>query len=171
MTIGLCRLAQEQTISQPYTVAFMCQEARLTADDKVLEIGTGSGYCAAVLSLLAHEVHTVERHRGALPHGTRRLARLRLHERALLLGRWHARPAAGGAVRCDPLHRRGRVAARGLSGATRRRRPADHPHRPASRASKCTASPAAATSSNAKTSAASASCRSSVVSQGTDATR
>src|SRR4029078_8682088 len=42
----------EQTISQPYTVAFMCQEARLAAGDKVLEVGTGSGYCAAVLSLL-----------------------------------------------------------------------------------------------------------------------
>jgi protein-L-isoaspartate(D-aspartate) O-methyltransferase len=51
----------EQTISQPYTVAFMCQEARVTAADKVLEIGTGSGYGAAVLSLLAREVHTVER--------------------------------------------------------------------------------------------------------------
>jgi protein-L-isoaspartate(D-aspartate) O-methyltransferase len=51
----------EQTISQPYTVAFMCQEARLAATDKVLEIGTGSGYGAAVLSLLASEVHTIER--------------------------------------------------------------------------------------------------------------
>lgn len=51
----------EQTISQPYTVAFMCQEARIKATDKVLEIGTGTGYCAAVLSLLAREVHTVER--------------------------------------------------------------------------------------------------------------
>jgi protein-L-isoaspartate(D-aspartate) O-methyltransferase len=51
----------EQTISQPYTVAFMCEAARLRADDKVLEIGTGSGYGAAVLSLLAREVHTVER--------------------------------------------------------------------------------------------------------------
>jgi protein-L-isoaspartate(D-aspartate) O-methyltransferase len=51
----------EQTISQPYTVAFMCQEAHLTAGDKVLEIGTGSGYGAAVLSLLAREVHTIER--------------------------------------------------------------------------------------------------------------
>jgi protein-L-isoaspartate(D-aspartate) O-methyltransferase len=56
MPIGL-----EQTISQPYTVAFMCQEARITADDKVLEIGTGSGYGAAVLSLLARDVHTIER--------------------------------------------------------------------------------------------------------------
>jgi protein-L-isoaspartate(D-aspartate) O-methyltransferase len=51
----------EQTISQPYTVAFMCHEARISAGDKVLEIGTGSGYGAAVLSLLAGEVHTVER--------------------------------------------------------------------------------------------------------------
>jgi protein-L-isoaspartate(D-aspartate) O-methyltransferase len=51
----------DQTISQPYTVAFMCQAAHLTPDDKVLEIGTGSGYGAAVLSLLAREVHTMER--------------------------------------------------------------------------------------------------------------
>jgi protein-L-isoaspartate(D-aspartate) O-methyltransferase len=51
----------DQTISQPFTVAFMCQEARLTAGDRVLEIGTGTGYCAAVLSLLADEVHTIER--------------------------------------------------------------------------------------------------------------
>lgn len=51
----------EQTISQPYTVGFMCQEARLQSGDKVLEIGTGSGYAAAVLSLLADVVHTVER--------------------------------------------------------------------------------------------------------------
>jgi len=66
----------EQTISQPYTVAFMCQEARLTADDKVLDVGTGSGYCAAVLSLLTREVHSIERH-GAL-HGSakNRLRRL-----------------------------------------------------------------------------------------------
>jgi protein-L-isoaspartate(D-aspartate) O-methyltransferase len=51
----------EQTISQPYTVAFMCQAAKIEATDKVLEIGTGSGYGAAVLSLLAREVHTIER--------------------------------------------------------------------------------------------------------------
>lgn len=66
----------EQTISQPYTVAFMCQEARIAAGDKVLEIGTGSGYGAAVLSLLAREVHTIERI-GDLYHDSReRLARL-----------------------------------------------------------------------------------------------
>src|SRR5205823_2984914 len=48
----------EQTISQPYTVGFMCQEAQITRGDKVLEVGTGSGYGAAVLSLLARELHT-----------------------------------------------------------------------------------------------------------------
>jgi protein-L-isoaspartate(D-aspartate) O-methyltransferase len=51
----------EQTISQPYTVAFMCQEARLRETDKVLEIGTGSGYGAAVLAELVHSVHAIER--------------------------------------------------------------------------------------------------------------
>jgi protein-L-isoaspartate(D-aspartate) O-methyltransferase len=54
-------IAFEQTISQPYTVAFMCQEARLRATDKVLEIGAGSGYGAAVLAELAREVHAIER--------------------------------------------------------------------------------------------------------------
>jgi protein-L-isoaspartate(D-aspartate) O-methyltransferase len=69
----------EQTISQPYTVAFMCQEARLSADDKVLEIGTGSGYGAAVLSLLAREVHTVERIAELSRAAEERLARLGYH--------------------------------------------------------------------------------------------
>ena len=51
----------DQTISQPYTVAFMCEAANLSADDKVLEIGTGSGYGAAVLSCICREVHSIER--------------------------------------------------------------------------------------------------------------
>jgi protein-L-isoaspartate(D-aspartate) O-methyltransferase len=50
-----------QTISQPYTVAFMCQALQLDGTEKVLEIGAGSGYGAAVLSLLASSVHTIER--------------------------------------------------------------------------------------------------------------
>src|SRR5882757_8018630 len=68
-------IGHEQTISQPYTVAFMCQEARVAAEDRVLEVGTGSGYAAALLSLLAWEVHTVERievlHRSAKERLTR----------------------------------------------------------------------------------------------------
>ncbi len=50
-----------QTISQPYIVAKMCELSDLHGTERVLEIGTGSGYAAAVLSLLAEEVYTVER--------------------------------------------------------------------------------------------------------------
>ncbi|MEK6714821.1 MAG: protein-L-isoaspartate(D-aspartate) O-methyltransferase [Candidatus Omnitrophota bacterium] len=49
-----------QTISQPYIVAYMTQAARLFPDDRVLEIGTGSGYQAAVLAELVKEVYTIE---------------------------------------------------------------------------------------------------------------
>jgi protein-L-isoaspartate(D-aspartate) O-methyltransferase len=51
----------EQTISQPYIVARMAQALMLKPQDKVLEVGTGSGYAAAVFSHLAAEVHTIER--------------------------------------------------------------------------------------------------------------
>lgn len=50
----------DQTISQPYIVALMSSLLNLVGSEKVLEVGTGSGYQAAVLSLLAREVHTVE---------------------------------------------------------------------------------------------------------------
>jgi len=49
-----------QTISQPYVVAFMTEKLELQPDDKVLEIGTGSGYQAAVLAELAKQVYTIE---------------------------------------------------------------------------------------------------------------
>jgi protein-L-isoaspartate(D-aspartate) O-methyltransferase len=52
-----------QTISQPYTVAFQTQLLELNSYDKVLEVGTGSGYQAAVLSLLDAHVYTIERQR------------------------------------------------------------------------------------------------------------
>ncbi len=51
-----------QTISQPYIVAFMTQALQLAGAEKVLEVGTGSGYQAAVLSCLARQVYTIERH-------------------------------------------------------------------------------------------------------------
>lgn len=53
---------EQQTISQPYTVALMTQMLDLAAGAKVLEIGTGSGYQAAVLAMLGLQVFTVERH-------------------------------------------------------------------------------------------------------------
>lgn len=51
-----------QTISQPYIVALMIQIADLTQESKVLDVGTGSGYAAAVLSQIVREVHTIEFH-------------------------------------------------------------------------------------------------------------
>ena len=56
-------IACGQTISQPSVVALMTEAREVTPRDKVLEVGTGSGYQAAILSLLARRVYTVERHR------------------------------------------------------------------------------------------------------------
>ena len=53
-----------QTISQPYIVALMIERAEVQHGDTVLEIGTGSGYAAAVLSRIAEHVYTIERHAG-----------------------------------------------------------------------------------------------------------
>tara|TARA_R110002095_G_scaffold197518_4_gene176735 strand:- start:1517 stop:2191 length:675 start_codon:yes stop_codon:yes gene_type:complete len=65
-----------QTISQPYTVAYMCAAAQLSGNENVLEVGCGSGYGAAVLSLLAREVHTVERIPELVQQAKERLQRL-----------------------------------------------------------------------------------------------
>jgi protein-L-isoaspartate(D-aspartate) O-methyltransferase len=55
-------IAAGQTISQPWIVAAICQALELRGSERVLEVGTGSGYSACVLSLLAAEVISVERH-------------------------------------------------------------------------------------------------------------
>lgn len=55
-------IGEEQTISQPYIVALMTELLDLTGDEKVLEIGTGSGYQAAIIAELAKEVYSIERH-------------------------------------------------------------------------------------------------------------
>lgn len=58
---GALPIGHGQTISQPVVVAFMAEAMQIAETDRVLEIGTGSGYGAAILSRLAAEVHTVER--------------------------------------------------------------------------------------------------------------
>jgi protein-L-isoaspartate(D-aspartate) O-methyltransferase len=60
---GPLPIGKGQTISQPYIVALMTQLLELKGDEKILEVGTGSGYQAAVLAHLAREVHTIERHK------------------------------------------------------------------------------------------------------------
>ncbi len=55
-------IGKQQTISQPYTVAFMTQALGVSPGDKILEIGTGSGYQAAVLAEMGARVFTIERH-------------------------------------------------------------------------------------------------------------
>lgn len=62
-----------QTISQPYVVALMISKLELDHDDKVLEIGGGSGYAAALLGQIVHEVHTVERIRELVVYARERL--------------------------------------------------------------------------------------------------
>ena len=57
---GPLPIGQGQTISQPYIVALMSERLELSGDERVLEIGTGSGYQAAVLSLLAKQVYSIE---------------------------------------------------------------------------------------------------------------
>jgi protein-L-isoaspartate(D-aspartate) O-methyltransferase len=54
-------IAEGQTISQPYMVARICEVLALRGDERVLDVGTGSGYQAAVLAELAADVHTIER--------------------------------------------------------------------------------------------------------------
>ncbi len=72
-------IGQDQTISQPYTVAFMLQALQLTGQDRVLEIGTGSGYGAAVISRLVRHVDTVERLPALVGGARERLRRLGYH--------------------------------------------------------------------------------------------
>jgi protein-L-isoaspartate(D-aspartate) O-methyltransferase len=65
-----------QTISQPYTVAFMTEALEIKEGDRVLEIGTGSGYQAAVLVELGARVFTIERHMDLLVEARQRFDRL-----------------------------------------------------------------------------------------------
>jgi protein-L-isoaspartate(D-aspartate) O-methyltransferase len=69
-------IACGQTISQPYVVAYMTEQLALRPHHRVLEVGTGSGYQAAVLSRLAREVVSIERYRTLADKARQRLAAL-----------------------------------------------------------------------------------------------
>jgi protein-L-isoaspartate(D-aspartate) O-methyltransferase len=72
-------IGDQQTISQPYIVAEMTQALQLSANDRVLEIGTGSGYQAAILAEIVYRVYTIERIHSLLIKARRIFDRLRYH--------------------------------------------------------------------------------------------
>lgn len=69
-------IGRGQTISQPFMVAAMAEALGLSGEERVLEIGAGSGYQAAVLSLLTREIHTIEMHPDLAEATAERLKRL-----------------------------------------------------------------------------------------------
>jgi protein-L-isoaspartate(D-aspartate) O-methyltransferase len=69
-------IAERQTISQPFIVAYMIEAAGLRPTDRALEIGTGSGYAAAVMAAIAARVYTIERHPGLAETAERRFREL-----------------------------------------------------------------------------------------------
>jgi protein-L-isoaspartate(D-aspartate) O-methyltransferase len=79
-------IACGQTISQPFVVAYMTEQLQLQKQHRVLEIGTGSGYQAAVLSRLAGHVLTVERYRRLADTARARLEKLGCHNVEVMLG-------------------------------------------------------------------------------------
>jgi protein-L-isoaspartate(D-aspartate) O-methyltransferase len=79
-------IGYDQTISQPYIVALMTQEAELTRQSAVLEIGTGTGYHTAVLARIARHVWTVERLEALSRRATRRLDHLAVRNVTFVTG-------------------------------------------------------------------------------------
>jgi protein-L-isoaspartate(D-aspartate) O-methyltransferase len=69
-------IAESQTISQPYIVALMLEAAEIGEDDRVLEVGAGSGYAAAVAAQIAREVCAIERHSSLVTQARERLRKL-----------------------------------------------------------------------------------------------
>jgi protein-L-isoaspartate(D-aspartate) O-methyltransferase len=89
-------IACGQTISQPFVVAYMTEQLQLKREHRVLEIGTGSGYQAAVLAKLCREVVTIERFRTLADHARKRLESLGFTNVEVLLGDGFAVPEALG---------------------------------------------------------------------------
>ncbi|MCC9622795.1 protein-L-isoaspartate(D-aspartate) O-methyltransferase [Thalassospira sp. MA62] len=79
-------ISKGQTISQPYVVALMTQALELNDRLKVLEVGTGSGYQAAILAKLARRVYTLERHKPLLREAEEKFRDLGLHTISTLHG-------------------------------------------------------------------------------------
>jgi protein-L-isoaspartate(D-aspartate) O-methyltransferase len=79
-------IGRGQTISQPYIVALMTELLVLQGNENVLEVGTGSGYQAALLAMLAHQVHTIERHASLAENAIKALERLNINNVVVHIG-------------------------------------------------------------------------------------
>jgi protein-L-isoaspartate(D-aspartate) O-methyltransferase len=79
-------IACGQTISQPFVVAYMTEQLGVKRDHRVLEVGTGSGYQAAILSRLAGEVFTIERYRTLAERARKTLERLGYDNVTVIVG-------------------------------------------------------------------------------------
>ncbi|MCI2393380.1 protein-L-isoaspartate(D-aspartate) O-methyltransferase [Aliiroseovarius sediminis] len=79
-------IACGQTISQPSVVGLMTQAAQINPRDKVLEVGTGSGYQAAILSRLARRVYTIDRHQRLVREARELFASMDLHNITAIIG-------------------------------------------------------------------------------------
>ena len=79
-------IAAEQTISQPYTVAFQSQLLQVQKGQSILEIGTGSGYQTAVLTLLGADVYSIERQHQLYRYSMRQLPKLGYRSKKLVFG-------------------------------------------------------------------------------------
>lgn len=79
-------IGEGQTISQPYMVAVMTEALSLTGEERVLEVGTGSGYQSAILARLAAEVYSIEHYEGLARQAEARLRRLGVNNVTIVVG-------------------------------------------------------------------------------------
>ena len=111
---GALPIGYEQTISQPWIVAAICQALELTGSETVLEVGTGSGYSACVLALLAREVITVERVPGLAASARSAIGSLGLENVEVIEGDGSSGVAQRGPFDAIAVHATAPTAPRGL---------------------------------------------------------
>ena len=121
--IRRCPSRSGQTISQPYIVARMIELAEIKPGDKVLEVGAGSGYAAAVMSRMANTVFAIERHEELAKLAGARLKRLGYANAEIIYRRRHQGLARGSAVPGHHRLRRRPACPGGAEAAARDRRP------------------------------------------------
>ena len=127
--IGRCRSAKAETISQPYMVGSIAAALAPGPPDRVLEVGTGSGYQAAILARLARSVVTIERHPSLAARAGATFAALGISNVRVVIGDGSNGYRPAPRCRADSRDRRIAGGSRVAQGTARRRRPARHSRR------------------------------------------